>query len=154
MAWVSSCVAPRRRTSVSTSFSESSGRASAFVVASFMVAYSSASWACGWSCNNPGYAAFFKLSSTTFDHSSHVLDTLTADNGWTPLANLVREVRLRNPFADTPSVEGHVVDAEVALEHRHQPHHPVDGLGVVVLLWPLSELVEVALRLVAHLPGR
>src|SRR5262245_2581878 len=70
MAWVSSCVAPRRRTSVSTSFSESSGRASAFVVASFMVAYSSASWACGWSCNNPGYAAFFKLSSTTFDHSS------------------------------------------------------------------------------------
>src|SRR5262249_22485762 len=70
MAWASSCVAPRRRTSVSTSFSESSGRASAFVVASFMVAYSSASWACGWSCNNPGYAAFFKLSSTTFDHSS------------------------------------------------------------------------------------
>jgi len=42
------------------------------VVASFMVAYSSASWACGWSCNNPGYAAFFKLSSTTFDHSSNV----------------------------------------------------------------------------------
>jgi hypothetical protein len=35
-----------------------------------MVAYSSAWWACGWSCNNPGYAAFFKLSSTTFDHSS------------------------------------------------------------------------------------
>src|SRR5262245_20532320 len=70
MAWVSSCVAPRRRTSVSTSFSESSGRASAFVVASFMVAYSSASWACGWSCNNPGYAAFFNHSSTTFDHSS------------------------------------------------------------------------------------
>ncbi|MFN4261942.1 MAG: DUF2515 family protein, partial [Gemmataceae bacterium] len=26
--------------------------------------------ACGWSCNNPGYAASFKLSSTTFDHSS------------------------------------------------------------------------------------
>src|SRR5262249_14176111 len=70
MAWVSSCVAPRRRRSVRTSVSESSGRASAFVVASFMVAYSSASWACGWSCNNPGYAAFFKLSSTTFDHSS------------------------------------------------------------------------------------
>jgi hypothetical protein len=35
-----------------------------------MVAYSSASWACGWSFNNPGYAAFFNLSSTTFDHSS------------------------------------------------------------------------------------
>src|SRR5262249_46921339 len=70
MAWARSCVAPRRRTSVSTSFSESCGRASAFVVASFMVAYSSASWACGWSCNNPGYAAFFNHSSTTFDHSS------------------------------------------------------------------------------------
>jgi len=41
------------------------------VVASLMVAYSSALWACGWSCNNPGYAAFFNRSSTTFDHNSH-----------------------------------------------------------------------------------
>src|SRR6516162_10170404 len=70
MAWASIRVAPWWRTAVSTSFSDGSGRASAFVVASFMVAYSSASWACGWSCNNPGYAALFTLSSTTFDHSS------------------------------------------------------------------------------------
>jgi len=42
------------------------------VVASLMVAYSSALWACGWSCNNPGYAAFFNRSSTTFDHNSLV----------------------------------------------------------------------------------
>src|SRR5690349_16667954 len=70
MAWASIRVAPWWRTAVSTSFSDGSGRASAFVVASFMVAYSSASWACGWSCNNPGYAALLTLSSTTFDHSS------------------------------------------------------------------------------------
>src|SRR5277367_4670924 len=73
MAWARSCVAPWRRTAVSTSCSAGSGRAAAFMVASFMVAYSSALWACGWSCNNPGYAAFFNQSSTTFDHSSGVI---------------------------------------------------------------------------------
>src|SRR5262245_35972212 len=72
MAWASSCVAPRRRTSVSTSWPGASGRASAFVLASYMVAYSSAWWAGGWSCNNPGYAAFFNRSSTTSDHSSQL----------------------------------------------------------------------------------
>src|SRR5262245_32536683 len=70
MAWASSCVAPWRRTSVSTSWPGASGRAGAFVLASYMVAYPSAWWAGGWSCNNPGYAAFFNRSSTTFDHSS------------------------------------------------------------------------------------
>src|SRR5262245_25220074 len=73
MAWASSCVAPRRRASVSTSWPGASGRASAFVLASCMVAYPSAWWAGGWSCNNPGYAAFFNRSSTTFDHSSMTL---------------------------------------------------------------------------------
>src|SRR5262245_7244816 len=108
MAWASSCVAAWRRTSVSTSWPGASGRAGAFVLASYMVAYSGAWWAGGWSCNNPGYAAFFNRSSTTFDHSS-----LDASCCHLPVLLLAHEVELRGTDVAVPGDLSHLVHLRV-----------------------------------------